>query len=223
MARSPSQKEIAAFIIGHGITDFVTGGRLSLIERNALWKVLKKLGPPTVTTTGRIAGTAAMGIARAAPAIARTGLQATRLIAMRHPYITAAVVTYEAVKNREQIAQLLGEGWEIVQDTGGAAGAMGSIIQERIEERGLIQPLTRLPGLKRRKTAYNRAISAGMKAIKRSNKMGPKGKFTNSKRAFALVSKTASRLRKGAKVALGHTPIGIAARAMKGILRRKKK
>ena len=223
MARSPSQKEIAAFIIGHGITDFVTGGRLSLIERNALWKVLKKLGPPAVTTTGRIAGTAAMGIARAAPAIARTGLQATRLIAMRHPYITAAVVTYEVVKNREQIAQLLGEGWEVIGDMGTAMAPEW----ERFKTEGP-RPITGvlLPGArtpKRRKTAYNRAVSAGMKALKRSNKMGKKGKFTNSKRAFALVSKTASRLNKGVKVAMGPTPIGIAARAMKAILRRRKK
>ena len=216
MARSPSQKEIAAFIIGHGITDFVTGGRLSLIERNALWKVLKKLGPPAVSTTGRLAGTAAMGAMRAAPAIAR----GARFVTMRHPYIAAAVVIYETVKHREQIAQLAQEGWEIIEATG---GAMAPIIQERIETRGLIQPLTRLPGLKRRKSAYNRAVSAGMKALKRSNKMGKKGKFSNSKRAFALVSKTASKLRKGSKVALGHTPIGIAAKAMKNILRRKKK
>ena len=105
MARIPSQKEIAAFLIAHGITDFVTGGKLSLIERNALWKVLEKLGPPAVTTTGRLAGTAAMGIARAVPAIAR----GVRFVTMRHPYIAAAVVTYEAVKHRDQIAQLLGE------------------------------------------------------------------------------------------------------------------
>ena len=43
MARTPTQKELAAFVVAHGITDFITGGRLSLLERNALWKVIKKL------------------------------------------------------------------------------------------------------------------------------------------------------------------------------------
>jgi len=212
MARTPSQKEIAAFVIGHGIVDFISGGKLQKIERDALWKVLKKLGPATaratVSTIPRLAGTAVGG---------------ARLIAMRHPYITAAVVTYEVVKNREQIAQLLGEGWEVIGDMGTAMAPEW----ERFKTEGP-RPITGvlLPGArtpKRRKTAYNRAVSAGMKALKRSNKMGKKGKFTNSKRAFALVSKTASRLNKGVKVAMGPTPIGIAARAMKAILRRRKK
>ena len=212
MARTPSQKEIAAFVIGHGIVDFISGGKLQKIERDALWKVLKKLGPATaratVSTIPRLAGTVVGG---------------ARLIAMRHPYITAAVVTYEVVKNREQIAQLLGEGWEVIGDMGTAMAPEW----ERFKTEGP-RPITGvlLPGArtpKRRKTAYNRAVSAGMKALKRSNKMGKKGKFTNSKRAFALVSKTASRLNKGVKVAMGPTPIGIAARAMKAILRRRKK
>ena len=219
MARSPSQKEIAAFIIGHGITDFVTGGKLSLIERNALWKVLKKLGPPAVSTTGRLAGTAAMGIARAAPAVVR----GARFITMRHPYIAAAVVTYEVVKNRDQIAQLLGEGWEMVQDVRDERRRYLDERQDATFNLPFVGPVRPLGGPRRRKSAYNRAVSAGMKALKRSNKMGKKGKFSNSKRAFALVSKTASKLRKGSKVALGHTPIGIAAKAMKNILRRKKK
>ena len=38
-----TQEEIAAFIVGHGIVDFVSGGRLSKAERDAIWKVVKKL------------------------------------------------------------------------------------------------------------------------------------------------------------------------------------
>lgn len=215
MARLPTQREMGAFLVGHGIVDFISGGRLSLIERNALWKVISKLGPPTVTTTGRLAGTAVMGAARAVPAV----YGAARFVTMRHPYIAAAVITYEAVKHREEIAALAREGWQLIEEAG---EARAEFLAERPGTYLLPSPGKGLPA-KRRKTAYNRAISAGMKAIKRSNKMGPKGKFSNSKRAFALVSKTASRLRKGAKVALGHTPIGIAAKAMRKILRRKKK
>jgi hypothetical protein len=197
MARTPSQEEIAAFIVGHGITDFVTGGRLSLIERNALWKVLKKLGPPaaraTVSTIPRLAGTA---------------VGATRFVAMKHPYIAAAVVTYEVVKNREQIAQLAREGWEIIEPV--ARGAY-----EIAEEAGVYdRPIgIQAPGVgaaiagkmgfkvpKRRRSKFNSAISAGMKAVKKSKFLGRPGKFTNSKKAFATVTRTVSRLRKGAKV-----------------------
>jgi len=213
MARSPSQKEIAAFIVGHGITDFVTGGRLSLIERNALWKVLKKLGPPAVTTTGRIAGTAAMGAIRAGPAIASTG----RFIAMRHPYIAAAVVTYEVVKNREQIAQLLQEGWQVVQELPGlfeeARDARSEFLGQRPGTYILPSPGKALPR-KKRASKFNKAISAGMKAVKRSKFLGKPGKFTNSKTAFSRVTKTVARLRRGVKVAKKGVT-GIIARAVR--------
>jgi len=216
MAVKFSDRDIAIIAGGVGIIDFLSEGRFSAPVARALKKAIIKLGPTAVTTTGRLAGTAAMGIARAAPAIAR----GARFVTMRHPYIAAAVVTYEAVKHRDQIAQLLGEGWEIVQEIPGkfeeARDARSEFLEQRPGHFLLDKP-------KRRRTSYNRAISAGMKALKRSNKMGPKGKFTNSKRAFGLVSKTASRINKGAKLVLSNTPVGIATKAMKNILRRRKK
>jgi len=42
MVKTPSTEDLAAILIGHGIVDFVSGGRLTKIERNALWKMLKK-------------------------------------------------------------------------------------------------------------------------------------------------------------------------------------
>jgi hypothetical protein len=58
MARTPSSSEIAAILVGHGIVDFVSGGRLTKIERNLLWKILKK-GLP-------MAATPAVSLARSA-------------------------------------------------------------------------------------------------------------------------------------------------------------
>ena len=189
MARTPSQEEIAAFIVGHGITDFVTGGKLSLMERNALWKVVKKLGVPAAraapSAVGRLAGTA---------------VGATRFVVMRHPYIAAAVVTYEVVKNREQIAQLAREGWEVVQELPGMYGQIQETAQE-FDRR--FQPLGRsMPRVTRKRSTskFNKAIRAGMKAVKRSKFLGKPGKFTNSKKAFGTVTRTVSRLKKGAKV-----------------------
>ena len=219
MARAPSQKEIAAFIIGHGITDFISGGKLSLAERNAIWKVLKKLGPPAVTTTGRLAGTAAMGIARAVPAIAR----GARFVTMRHPYIAAAVVVYETVKHREQIAQLAREGWEVIEDTG---AAMAPIIQTEFERLmtegprpspGRMPPsFLGLPKPKKRITKFNSAIKKGMAALKKSTSYGKKGKISNAKKAFALVTKTVSKLMRRKKVS-SKGPTGVVKKALPGI------
>tara|TARA_Y100000034_G_C6791003_1_gene354157 strand:+ start:50 stop:733 length:684 start_codon:yes stop_codon:yes gene_type:complete len=214
MARAPTQKEIAAFIVGHGITDFVTGGRLSLIERNALWKVLKKLGPPAVSTTGRLAGQAAMAV----PRVASTALRGARFVTMRHPYIAAAVVTYEVVKNRDQIAQLAREGWEVVAPAAEA-------IYDIAEPTGVydVTPAARLPFTSKRKASkYNKAVSRAMKAVKASTKGGKKGTISKPKSVFKTVSKAVSKVNRGVKV--GNTGItGIAARAARKILGKKKK
>jgi len=214
MARAPSQKEIAAFIVGHGITDFVTGGKLSLIERNALWKVLKKLGPPAVSTTGRIAGTMAMGAIRAAPAIARTA----KFITMRHPYIAAAVVTYEVVKNREQIEELAREGWEVIEPLREALSEVGPPPRPGIRQPAFMEQFRPSP----RKSKYSRAMSAAMKAVKASPKGGGRGKISPAKTVFKTVSKAVSKVNRGLKIpSIGIA--GIAARAAKKILGKRKK
>jgi hypothetical protein len=114
MARTPTQKEIAAFVVAHGITDFVSGGRLSLAERNALWKVVSKLGRPA-------AKAGATGLARLPGTV--------RFVAMRHPLGAAVALTYVAVKNRKKIAQLAREGYEIVEE-------VTEPVREEIVERG---------------------------------------------------------------------------------------
>ena len=51
----------------------------------------------------------------------------------------------------------------------------------------------------RKASKFNKAISAGMKAVRSSKFMGKKGNISNSKRAFATVTKTVSGLKKGRK------------------------
>jgi hypothetical protein len=215
MVRAPTQKELAAFVVGHGIVDFVSGGKLSLIERNAIWKTLKKLGPPAVTTTGRLAGTAAMGAARAIPAIAR----GAKFITMRHPVIFGAVVTYEVVKNREQIAQLAREGWDVVQDI---AETRQEFIQQNPEQFidlpfiGPVRPLGTPVRTKKRKSAYNLAVSKGLKALKKSTSYGKKGFLKTPKKAFGFVARTVSKLRRGKKVP-SKGASGVVKRSLPGI------
>ena len=54
---------------------------------------------------------------------------------------------------------------------------------------------------KKTKSKFNQAVSAGMKAAKASTSYGRKGTLNNAKKAFTAVTKTASRINKGGKVA----------------------
>jgi len=51
----------------------------------------------------------------------------------------------------------------------------------------------------RKASKFNKAISAGMKAVRLSKSFGKKGTINNSKKAFATVTKTVSALKKGRK------------------------
>jgi hypothetical protein len=72
---------------------------------------------------------------------------------------------------------------------------------------------------KRKITKYQRAVKAGMAAVKNSKFGGAKGKITNAKSTFATVNKVASAVNKGKKVTTKGLK-GAAAKAIKGILRR---
>jgi len=54
---------------------------------------------------------------------------------------------------------------------------------------------------KKPKSKFNKAVSAGMKTVKASTSYGKKGTINNAKKAFSAVTKTASKINKGAKVA----------------------
>jgi hypothetical protein len=85
---------------------------------------------------------------------------------------------------------------------------------------GVLASLAREPAKKTRKKAkskFNRAVSAGMKAVKASKSYGKKGTINNAKRAFSAVTKVASKINRGKKV----SPKGVTgtiARAVRKIL-----
>ena len=54
---------------------------------------------------------------------------------------------------------------------------------------------------RKQKSAFNKAISVGMKVAKASNSYGKKGVINDSKKAFKAVTKEASRIKKGGKLA----------------------
>ena len=86
--------------------------------------------------------------------------------------------------------------------------------QEFIEEE-VVVPLKKSG--KRTRSKFNKAVSAGMKAVRASSSYGKKGTINNAKRAFSAVTKVASKVNQGKKVsAKGVT--GTIARAVRKIL-----
>jgi hypothetical protein len=173
-----------------GAADFYTEGKFSAPVARALKKAF-----------GRAAPVAARGAASFVP----RALGTARFVAMRHPYIAAAVITYEVVKNREQIAQLAQEGWQIIQP---AVEPVSQFLQEEIftpeaairaREVGTIQQPTFIRKVTRRASSFNKAVSQGMRAIKTSTSYGGKGKIKPAKKAFSVVVKLASAKKKKKK------------------------
>ena len=87
------------------------------------------------------------------------------------------------------------------QDLLAAAAERGRM--DRIKFEQALTDLTRvtIPKAKKRtKSKFNKMISTGMKTLKASTSMGGKGKISNAKKAFSLVTKAASAVTKGHKL-----------------------
>ena len=229
MAKVPKnwERRLVELAAIHGVTDFLMRGRLTKAESKVFYTILNKLGRPA-------ARAGATGLARVPGTI--------RFVAMRHPLGAAVALTYVAVKNRKKIAELAQQGYEIVdevteparEEIGGRLRDVYEIAESAgvydrppgIQAPGIAEAISERLGLpsmpKRKKSKYNRAVSAAMKAVKASTKGGKKGKISSPKTVFKTVSKAVSKVNKGAKVsAKGVT--GIAARAARKILGKPKK
>lgn len=74
---------------------------------------------------------------------------------------------------------------------------------------------------KKRRTQFNKAVSEGMKAVKKSTSYGKKGTINNAKKAFTQVTKVASKLNQGKKVS-NKGPTGVIKRAIGKFFPKKK-
>jgi len=75
---------------------------------------------------------------------------------------------------------------------------------------------------KRRRSAYNSAMSKAMAAVKKSTKGGPKGTLSNAKKTFGQVSKAVSKARKGGKLSTKGVT-GVVKRSISGMFKPKPK
>ena len=184
-----------------GAADFLTEGRFSAPVARALKKAFRRAAPPAARTIPRLAGTA-VGVGKQ--------------IALRHPVLTAGAVIYYTYKNRNEIADLVEQGYEIIQPVvEPVARPVSQFLREEVftaeniqrgRDRGVIGPaplpefIERFRPKARKASSFNKAVSKGMKAIKGSTSYGKRGVITNAKKAFALVTKVASAKKKKKKV-----------------------
>ena len=89
---------------------------------------------------------------------------------------------------------------------------------EAVDEAIVQRPAARR---KKRRTQFNKAVSEGMKAVKKSASYGKKGTINNAKKAFGAVNKVASKLNKGQKVST-KGPTGVIKRAIGKFFPKKK-
>ena len=180
-------------LIALGLTDFATRSRLSTAAFDLV-----------VATAKRAIPTAA----RAAPRVGVTAFQVAKQIALRHPVLTAGAVVYYTYKNRDEIGALVEQGYEVVQErvappvqrgisevlditAPGRAELVESIGGRRLPVPEIFRP--------RKPSAFNKAVKAGMLAVKKSTSYGKKGTIKPAKKAFALVTKLASAKKKKKK------------------------
>ena len=109
------------------------------------------------------------------PSLARRTLGT---LGRRSPYIIGGAALGEAVRRAPETVD------DILDSFESAQAGLGIPKEKRV---------------KKKTSKFNKAISAGMKAVKKSKSFGKPGNISNSKKAFATVTKTVSGLKKGRK------------------------
>ena len=186
------------------VIDIATYGRLSQLKG----KAFKAVVVPIIRRGVPIAGRALMRTP-----IAAAG--SVRMLALRHPVATAAAVIYVGYHERERIKQLLDQGYDIIEErlptpspppspsipgveeiiTGGMAYRPPPP-PPRLPQRFDPMTMLRRP---RKPSVFNKAVSAGMKAVKKSTSYGGKGKIKPAKKVFSMVAKLAAAKKKKKK------------------------
>jgi len=174
--------------------DVATFGKINRLTGKALQKVVLPLVSKTAT---RVALPAAASVGRAA-------FGASRLL-FTNPYILGATAIYVGYQERERIKQLLDQGYEIVQEQVDPILQQTATGRQELFETMQPRPAPFIPSIieqfrpKRKPSTFNKAIKAGMLAVKKDKAYGGKGKISPVKKAFSVVVKLASAKKKKKK------------------------
>jgi len=191
---------LSGYLLAEKVIDLATYGRLNKLQAKALERIII----PAVSVSGRLAGRAALGAGRvlgssavgaAAPIVTNPYVAGTALGlgALASPQGQALL---DAAEERGRMDRIRFE--QGLTDLGvGARDALSALADLDAPIVGVRTPKF----TKRAKSKFNKAVSKGMSVVKASTSYGKKGTINNSKKAFAAVTKTASKINKGAKVA----------------------
>ena len=188
-----SRRDLEALAVGFGIADFLSEGRLTKPISKATKTALKKAAPAI-----------ARGIIRYGPAVASAGARVTPT------GLAVSTAGLLALQNRDKIADLAAQGYEVLAPAGPALREYGAGVAERALDPETYAPMGEprdiLPlggpikrPTKKRLSKFNKAIKKGMSIVKGSTSYGKKGTISNAKKAFSAVTKAASRVNRGRK------------------------
>jgi len=127
------------------------------------------------------------------------------MVAMRHPYVAGAAVLYVAITEREKIRTLLEQGYDVVEPVVDPVLQLTAPGRQELFETMQPRPAPFIPGVieqfrpKRKPSAFNKAVSQGMRVVKKSTSYGKKGTIKPAKKAFSVVVKLASAKKKKKK------------------------
>ena len=173
---------VTALALDKGV-DVATGGALNRMTKKAILATARAIVP--------VAG-------RAGISVAGSALGASRIL-MANPYILGGTALYVGYQERDKIRSLLEQGYEIVEER---------LPMPSLPSPGIPSPV--IPGVSeiitsvrrprtKRPSKFNKAVSAGMKAIRKDKTYGGKGQIKPSKKAFSVVVKLASAKKKKKK------------------------
>ena len=156
---------------------------------------LEQLENAILVLAGGGAGFAAgrMGTGAAAQAAARSPAGQAVLAGFAYTQLKEELDRRDAAVAEREFGPLAGQATELVQRLSPLPLPLAQATAAGID---------RVPKLRKKtKSKFNKAVSAGMKAAKASSSYGKKGTINNAKKAFTAVTKTASKINKGGKVA----------------------
>ena len=187
-----SRRDLELLAVGFGIADFLSEGRLTKPISKVTKAALRKAAPAI-----------ARGIIQYGPAAVGTAARVTPTGAV------AATAGVLAIQNREKIADLAAQGYQVIAP---AAQQYGQGVVERLQDPQTFAPMGEPRDLtpfgigdpikrptRKRLSKFNQAVSKGMQIVKDSTSFGKKGVINNAKKAFSTVTKAASNVSKGKK------------------------
>ena len=209
---------LAGLLLADKAIDVATFGQLAKLQGKALYRIVI----PAVSTTGRIAGTAALGVGRmlgssavgaAAPIVTNPYVAGTALGlgALATPPGQALL---QAAEERGRMDRIRAEQYltDVQTNLQQFREDPTTVIQQAMAGSGD----TTITGRRKGRSAFHSAVSKGLKAIKKSTSYGKKGVINTPKKAFGFVAKTVSKLRRGKKVS-SKGASGVVKRALPGI------